>query len=534
MLAVGLELLLEDGLAAGTLPIGYADTFRWLQENRDLTVCRAQIHNRIWDSLDAYRLDVLLTLLEYRPTRSVEETMSEVLGAVEAVTSLPGDEPPTDAQRRQAAVTLTRAGVETNINVARSDRETVAFEAVWALQAFRAHHDQAKSDDTQNRLLRAVKKNQSATMQPYRELYGLLGERLGLEVGTGWGLAPERGLALFAELLHSINNGAAGRATVETSLQSIWCGNELWTVESLTAAAVTEAMVSIADRSPPQQPTEGVVVPNIVTNGNNSCSAETTPVRRERMERSQLRVEMLEAGRSWMIDNGFGHGGEHITYARVFQRIHATKGVSINRAQVHGRIWPSQNDFQIDVVAAGANVRPSAIVRNRTEAVSAALVDFDLTQPGENKRAVTELTRVHAAAAVEEMIASPGWLISTGVAAFHGMNPAKPEVITKALHEAYEKDLAEWVTFFQLFAAIFNYTAQPWTELPHDDACEVVARCFDAFTEGVAARTRMDDLAPHWTLDVNGNGLAEWELLGIGLWCIIHFLFEPAPTTPNE
>ena len=90
------------------------------------------------------------------------------------------------------------------------------------------------------------------------------------------------------------------------------------------------------------------------------------------------------------------------------------------------------------------------------------------------------------------------------------------------------------VTFFQLFAAIFNYTAQPWTELPHDDACEVVARCFDAFTEGVAGRTRMDDMAPHWTLDVNGDGLAEWELLGIGLWCIIHFLFEPAPTTQNE
>lgn len=534
MLSVGLELLLEDGLAAGTLPIGYVDAFRWLRENRGLTVSRAQIHNRIWDSLDSYRLDVLLTFFEYRPTRSVEETTRETLEAVEALASAPDAEPSSDAQRLQTAVALTRAGVEANIEVARSDRDTVAFDAVWALEAFRTNRDQARAGEFQDRLVRAVKKNQCATLHPYAELYRCVGERLGLEVGTGWGLAPESGLILFAELLYSINSGAAGRATVETSLQSIRCGQETWTVEALTAAAVAEAMVAVVDRPPPQQPTEGVVVPNIVTDSNKVGPPKPNRERRDRMERSQLRAEMLGAGRSWMIENGFGHGGEHVTYARVFERIHATKGVSINRAQVHGRIWASQNDFQIDVVAAAASVRPSVIVRNRTAAVSADLVHYDLTQPGENRRAVTELTRIHAGAAVQEMISSPGWLISTGVAAFHGMNPAKPEVITRALHEAYEKDLVEWVEFFQMFAAVFNYTAQPWTQLPHDEACAVVARCFDAFTEGVAGRTRMDAHAPHWELNMDGSGVAKWELLGIGLWCIIHFLFEPAPSNGNE
>ena len=126
MLAVGLELLLEDGLAAGTLPIGYADAFRWLHENRGLTVSRAQIHNRIWDSLDAYRLDVLLALLEYRPTRSVEQTRAEVLESVASLTSTSGAEPPTDAPRLETAVEITREGVEANIVVARSDRGLVA------------------------------------------------------------------------------------------------------------------------------------------------------------------------------------------------------------------------------------------------------------------------------------------------------------------------------------------------------------------------------------------------------------------------
>ncbi|NNF55988.1 MAG: hypothetical protein HKN03_16300 [Acidimicrobiales bacterium] len=529
MLTVGLEILLEDGLAAGTLPIGYADAFRWLSENRGITVSRAQIHNRIWSSLDEYRQDVLLAMLEYHTTRSVAQTTTEVLEAVDALVPPPSAGEQTDAERRKTAVDLTRAGVEANTIAARSDRETVAFEAVWALQAFRTHKDHAISGEADDRLIEAVKQNQRATLQPFLELYSLLSQRLALEVGTVWGLSPASGLSLFAELLYSINNGAAGRATVETSLQSIRCGSQLWTVESLSAAAVAEAMVSVADRPPPQQSTEGVVVPHVVTNGNNMSASNPTSGRRERIERSRLRAVMLEAGRCWMIENGFGHGAEHVTYARVFERIRSTTGVSINRAQVHGRIWPSQNDFQIDVVSAAANVRPSAIVRNRTEAVSADLVRFDLTKPGESKRAVTELTRVHAAAAVQEMITSPGWLMSTGVAAFHGMNPAPPEGITRALHEAYEKDLVEWVAFFQLFAAVFNYTALPWTELPHDDACEVVARCFDAFTGGVAGRTRMDNDGPTWRLDLNGDGAAEWELLGIGLWCIIHFLFEPAP-----
>ncbi len=60
---------------------------------------------------------------------------------------------------------------------------------------------------------------------------------------------------------------------------------------------------------------------------------------------------LLDAGADLIDRDGIGLELAEITYASVFDYLELTEGVRITRASVHNRIWPSQRDFQLEVVA---------------------------------------------------------------------------------------------------------------------------------------------------------------------------------------
>ena len=67
--------------------------------------------------------------------------------------------------------------------------------------------------------------------------------------------------------------------------------------------------------------------------------------------RAELRELLLDAGAELIDRDGIGLELQEITYASVFDYLEQTEGVRVTRASVHKRIWPSQRDFQLEVIA---------------------------------------------------------------------------------------------------------------------------------------------------------------------------------------
>lgn len=71
----------------------------------------------------------------------------------------------------------------------------------------------------------------------------------------------------------------------------------------------------------------------------------------KRRKRADLKHLVLDAGYDLAVSQGLGAGLETDTYASVFDYLERSSGVRVTRGSVHERIWNSQRDFQIEVLA---------------------------------------------------------------------------------------------------------------------------------------------------------------------------------------
>lgn len=527
VLDTGVELLLDEGLGTSRAPIGYADAFRWLERNRALTVSRAQVHRRIWDSIDHYRVDVLTELTSFPPAPTYTATLAAVtdgLGAMAAAGRSPLDAPA--PQRRRSLMHLAKVAVEANAAAARTDRRTAAFDALWAMHSYRF----GSGGELDDPIRAGVFAGQQDSVDRFIAIYEEMGRIFGAEAATHWGVPHEDGLRMYAELTYCLNHGAASRAAHHLEHTALPLGGDRWTVEGLTAAAVTGCVASVND--PPTRSAGGscVVVPRVVTKSNNDSAGvgikpdDSRPAG-HRMGRSELRRHMLESGMAILVDRGFGHGAEHVTYSRVFERVARRTGLTVSRAQVHGRIWRDQLDFQLDVLARAAG--------RAAPEIGAPFIDTTPRRPAPESRtspgAMAEVIRSLAATAITAMTKDRAWLVAQAIASFHAVNPRRSERIGDVLHHAYQQDIDAWRRLYQRLAELYGLVPQPWTGVSTDVACTVLAHSSDALAEGVAGRMRMGGSPPEFTLRVAGNEPARWELFGIGLWSLVNFLLEPSP-----
>ena len=85
---------------------------------------------------------------------------------------------------------------------------------------------------------------------------------------------------------------------------------------------------------------------------------------------------MIDVGCELVRERGLAFDPPSLTYATVFDHIEQTRGVRLHRSQVHGRIWPNQGAFQLDVIVATIG---EASPGSTTMADLAATLDSPLT-----------------------------------------------------------------------------------------------------------------------------------------------------------
>jgi hypothetical protein len=102
LIEVGLELLVDEGLARGTERLTFKRVFDRASEERGLRVTNASVIGRIWVDMAAYQADVLAAALERIDRAGVEDTI-RVAGEVLAAADLGSIE-----GRRAAATQMVR------------------------------------------------------------------------------------------------------------------------------------------------------------------------------------------------------------------------------------------------------------------------------------------------------------------------------------------------------------------------------------------------------------------------------------------
>jgi hypothetical protein len=89
VLSAGVEVLERDGLGLSIGSLTYAKVFAFIQETYGITVSRASVHERIWDSRDEFRNAVLARAMAYSSSPVLDPvtlSMNEVIETLELET----------------------------------------------------------------------------------------------------------------------------------------------------------------------------------------------------------------------------------------------------------------------------------------------------------------------------------------------------------------------------------------------------------------------------------------------------------------
>jgi hypothetical protein len=108
VLNAGVEVLQRDGLGLSIGSLTYAKVFAYIQQTYGITISRASVHERIWDSRDEFRNAVLARAMAYSPDQ-VYEPLSQSLSRL-----VSGFELDTPEGRDQALRDLLRLGLDLN------------------------------------------------------------------------------------------------------------------------------------------------------------------------------------------------------------------------------------------------------------------------------------------------------------------------------------------------------------------------------------------------------------------------------------
>lgn len=113
-----------------------------------------------------------------------------------------------------------------------------------------------------------------------------------------------------------------------------------------------------------------------------------------RRSRSELRELMLAGGKAVLLDTKHTIGFEDVTYARVFDHVQSSTGQTITRGSVHERIWNSQREFQLDVLAAIVSETPEQLFDVANSGALEAMATADLSTAAGRRYATRNVVRL--------------------------------------------------------------------------------------------------------------------------------------------
>ncbi len=236
---------------------------------------------------------------------------------------------------------------------------------------------------------------------------------------------------------------------------------------------------------------------------------------------------VLEAGLELLDRDGLKLTFASIGYTKVFEHLEVNYGIRVTRASVHERIWASQDDFRLDVLAHAVGFLPQAdpahVVVGEWGDVAGDTDDF---------------ARHVGAVRYGEVLASSSFrqFQSAKALASRIDDPTAAESVRQLFTQRTEEGLAQGRAKFPAILAGLRLRPKPELGLTVVEAGELLHLLMVMLFDGAHLNYHAGshDVAEPIDFGSLPAGAAEpWSVLSVGIKAFLDFLFEADPNPPD-
>ncbi len=379
IVGASLEVLDRHGLGLRPDAVTYSKVFAHLADGYGVHIGRGSVHGRIWESQEDYRLEVLASAARYTADDRSRAMREVAVATLPALDQCPG---------RSRTLAFCRISSGALLDSTLKSDSFRRFQAIKAV-ARSADPDVDGAGETASAsafLQSIVRENDGRSPAERIAGLGCMFDALGLRPRTALGLDRDQSIDLFMTMVRILATGAhldhsagytAMSSPVETSLpaedESPWTYFAIGFLAFMDFLfepdpdAVVDDIVTVTGR-------EAVTEPASSPDGDGHPSLSSLIGTRPRRSRDELRRLVVAAGVELLLRDGVGLQAESITYARVFDHIKRTRGISLHRSTVHPHIWTGQDRFRNDVLAEAARFDTCESLSTMRQAMAAQTV----------------------------------------------------------------------------------------------------------------------------------------------------------------
>ena len=232
---------------------------------------------------------------------------------------------------------------------------------------------------------------------------------------------------------------------------------------------------------------------------------------------------LVRVGLDIVLKEGLANGAEHVTFKKAYE-ILRRQGVRLTNGSVIGRVFETQEDYQLQVVAEIAKSDSDDFNDVAVKLFQDVLLRADRTTVEGRWRALSELCRMGSKLMLDSLHDSPTWRAWIGIWALTGSSEpsdARDEIMDalRASYLALNRDTTN------VFNAAIDYLGfrlkEPYT-------MNRVATIVTALSEGSSIRDLVDRQSIRYLKLPSGpNGkIEQWTLFGVGFHAMIREFLE--------
>ncbi len=252
----------------------------------------------------------------------------------------------------------------------------------------------------------------------------------------------------------------------------------------------------------------------------------------KRRKRADLKHLVLTAGLEVLERDGVGIGAEDLTYAKVFDYLERTAGVRITRGSVHERIWDSQREFQLEVLATVVEWDFISSIDETRALIEAATAETDLSTHSAREDAMRSLLRTAPMQNLQRNESAKKWALWHGTISSvlsQSYDDESVAILRQAATTSYRKLFEAWTQLYFDAAHTLGYRVRQVPGLNEEQLMRKWSSMILAMADGFAIRLGAD-LIETFDLPSGPEGSSEqWDDFGFALWQAMPSFLENPP-----
>ena len=251
-----------------------------------------------------------------------------------------------------------------------------------------------------------------------------------------------------------------------------------------------------------------------------------------RYARADLKELVLAAGFEVLLQEGLHIGVDHISYAKVFEHLEATKGIRVTRGSVHERIWANQRDFQLEIAHRAVNWDFETLTIATIEAVGAVIASADVSTHAGRQIAMREAVRVSTQATLANPDAENLRSLWQGITGGFTDSMAQADdlsSIAESIRLSYEGISDDFVALQGQVVEALGWKLRDDLEIGGAELRRLIASIATGLADGLGFRERFTGSSA-FELPTGSDGeLQRWDHNGYATWMLIQAAyFNPA------